>query len=264
MFLKLLKQDFRATARLMMPVYAAAILLALFNRLSLALQNGRVESHFLYVFTQLASVLFVLTMAAIVVMSFVLMIWRFHKNYMTDEGYLMFTLPVNTTELILSKLTIAIGWFICSALVAWIASLIVSHNSDMLDIFGISNVSAFQTPEGRKLLAGGAIFLLLAGICGCLMFYAAMSVGQSFRSHKTFGTVLAFFVFYIVMQILSMILLSGTLSSMAGTMEAMMESGAMINIANGLLWRYIAFEAVFAAVYYAITHWMLSRKLNLQ
>ena len=84
MFLKLLKQDFRATARLMLPVYAAAILLALFNRLSLALQDGRVESHFLYVFTQLASVLFVLTMAAIVVMSFVLMIWRFYKNYMTD------------------------------------------------------------------------------------------------------------------------------------------------------------------------------------
>ncbi len=264
MFLKLLKQDFRATARLMLPVYAAAILLALFNRLSLALQNGRVESHFLYVFTQLASVLFVLTMIAIVVMSLVLMIWRFHKNYMTDEGYLMFTLPVSTTELILSKLTIAIGWFVCSALVAWIASLIVSHNTDMLDLFTINDVSVFQTPEGRKLLAGGLLLLLFAGICGCLMFYAAMSVGQSARSHKTLCTVLAFFAFYIVMQILSAALLSGTLSSLAGTIESMMESDAMLNIANGIVWRYAVFEAVFAVIYYAITHWMLSRKLNLQ
>ena len=211
MYLKLLKQDFRATARLMLPVYAAAILLALFNRLSLALQNGRVESHFLYAFTQLASVLFVLTMIAIVVMSLVLMIWRFHKNYMTDEGYLMFTLPVNTAELIFSKLTVAIGWFVCSALVAWVASLIVSHNTDMLDVFTVNDVSALQTPEGRKLLAGGLLFTLFAGICGCLMFYAAMSVGQSFRSHKTLGTVLTFFAFYIIMQILSAALLSGTL-----------------------------------------------------
>lgn len=264
MFLKLLKQDFRATARLMLPVYAAAILLALFNRLSLALQNGRVESHFLYVFTQLASVLFVLTMAAIVVMSFVLMIWRFHKNYMTDEGYLMFTLPVSTTELILSKLTIAIGWFLCSALVVWAAGLIVSHNSDMLDVFTFGDVSALQTPEGKKLIAGGLLFFVFAGICGCLVFYAAMSIGQSFRSHKTLGTVLAFFAIYIVMQILSAVLLSGTLSSLAGSFEAMMESDAMINIANGLVWRYVAFEAVFAVIFYLVTHFMLSRKLNLQ
>ena len=264
MFLKLLKQDFRATARLMLPVYAAAILLALFNRLSVALQNGRVESHFLYAFTQLASILFVLTMAAVVVMSFVLMIWRFHKNYMTDEGYLMFTLPVSTFELIASKLLIAIGWFVCSAAVVWISSVIVSHNSDMLDVFVVGDVSAFQTPEGRRLLVGGVVFLVLSGLCGCLMFYAAMSVGQSFRSHKTLGTVLVFFAFYIAMQTLSVFLLSGTLSSFAGTLEAVMESDAMLTIANGLVWRYVAFEAVFTAVYYAVTHFMLAKKLNLQ
>lgn len=264
MFLKLLKQDFRATARLMLPVYAAAILLALFNRLSVALQNGRVESHFLYAFTQLASILFVLTMAAVVVMSFVLMIWRFHKNYMTDEGYLMFTLPVSMFELIASKLLIAIGWFVCSAAVVWISSVIVSHNSDMLDVFVVGDVSVFQTPEGRRLLVGGIVFLVLSGLCGCLMFYAAMSVGQSFRSHKTLGTVLVFFAFYIAMQTLSVFLLSGTLSLFAGTLEAVMESDAMLTIANGLVWRYVAFEAVFTAVYYAVTHFMLAKKLNLQ
>ena len=166
MFLKLLKQDFRATARLMLPVYAAAILLALFNRLSLALQDGRVESHFLYMFTQLASVLFVLTMAAIVVMSFVLMIVRFHRNYMTDEGYLMFTLPVSTAELIFSKLLTAIFWFLCSVLIFWVSTVIVSHNSDMLDVFVVGDISAFRTPEGKRLLLGIALFLALAGICG--------------------------------------------------------------------------------------------------
>ena len=264
MFLKLLKQDFRATARLMLPVYAAAILLALFSRFSVALQSGRVESHFLYIFTQLASVLFVLTMAAVVVMSFVLMIVRFHRNYMTDEGYLMFTLPVNTAELIFSKLLTAIFWFVCSALIFWASTVIVSHNSDMLDIFVVGDVSAFQTAAGKRLLLGAVLFLAFAGICGCLMFYAAMSVGQSFRSHKTLGAVIAFFVFYIVMQTLSAVLLSGSLSSLAGTLESVMESDAMMTIGNGLVWRYVAFEAVFSAVYYAITHFMLARKLNLQ
>ena len=264
MFLKLLKQDFRATARLMLPVYAAAILLALFNRLSLALQDGRVESHFLYMFTQLASVLFVLTMTAIVVMSFVLMIVRFHRNYMTDEGYLMFTLPVSTAELIFSKLLTAIFWFLCSVLIFWVSTVIVSHNSDMLDIFVVGDISAFRTPEGKRLLLGIALFLALAGICGCLLFYAAMSIGQSFRSHKTLGTVLAFFALYIVMQVLSSVLLSGTLSSLAGTLESVMQTDAMMTIGNGLIWRYVAFEAVFSAVFYTITHLMLARKLNLQ
>lgn len=264
MFLKLLKQDFRATARLMLPVYVAAVLLAILSRLGPALQSGRVDGGFLYIFTQLMSILFVLAMFAVVIVSFVLMIWRFKRNLMSDEGYLMFTLPVSTGELIWSKLIVAIAWFFCSAVVVSLCALLVSYKNDMLDIFTSFNLSGFSDAQQRSMLLGVICSVLVTGVNLCLMFYAAMAVGQSFRSHKTLMTVVFFFVFYIVVQLLSSVVLSGTLTSVAGSLESMLENDAVYSVANALLWRTTAFNAVVAAVYYAITHFMLSKRLNLQ
>lgn len=264
MFLKLLKQDFRATARLMLPVYVAAVLLALLSRLGPALQSGRVEGGFLYVFTQLMSILFVMAMFAVVIVSFVLMIWRFKRNLMSDEGYLMFTLPVSTGELIWSKLIVAIVWFFCSAVVVSLCAMLVSYKNDMLDVFTSINLSGFSDAQQRSMILGVICSVLVTGVNVCLMFYAAMSVGQSFRSHKTLMAVVFFFVFYIVVQILSASVLSGTLSSVAGTLEDIMEQDAVYSVASALLWRTTAFNAVIAAIYYVITHLMLSKKLNLQ
>ena len=98
---KLLKQDFRATARIMLPLYAAVPVLGLFTNLITRLcenQNG----FLIRAIGALVSFVFSLSLIAAVVTTVVLMILRFYRNLMTDEGYLMFTLPVSTTELIFS------------------------------------------------------------------------------------------------------------------------------------------------------------------
>ena len=46
------------------------------------------------------------------------MVYRFYKNLMTDEGYLMFTLPVSRSQLIWSKLIVSMAWGILSAVLA--------------------------------------------------------------------------------------------------------------------------------------------------
>lgn len=108
---KLLKQDFRATARIMLPLYAAVPVLGLFTNLITRLcenQNG----FLIRTIGALVSFVFSLSLIAAVVTTVVLMILRFYRNLMTDEGYLMFTLPVSTTELIFSKLIVSIVWFL--------------------------------------------------------------------------------------------------------------------------------------------------------
>lgn len=108
---KLLKQDFRATARIMLPLYAAVPVLGLFTNLITRLcenQNG----FLIRAIGALVSFVFSLSLIAAVVTTVVLMILRFYRNLMTDEGYLMFTLPVSTTELIFSKLIVSIVWFL--------------------------------------------------------------------------------------------------------------------------------------------------------
>ena len=268
MFLKLLKQDFRATARLMLPVYAAAILLALFNRLSLALQDGRVESHFLYMFTQLASVLFVLTMAAIVVMSFVLMIVRFHRNYMTDEGYLMFTLPVTKGQLIWSKLLVSVFWAVVSGLVGILASFILSVGTDAQDVLFNLHLSRFFEP----FTTGQSVVIVLVIVAAILLYlaytylrcYAAMAVGQSFGNHKLLLSVVFYIVFGIAESIVLVTLLSNVLteSNIINALEA--ASAEPFAAVMSTIGRFDVTYLILCTVYFVITYLFFRKKLNLQ
>lgn len=55
---------------------------------------------------------------ALGVLTIVVTIQRFRKNLLGDEGYLMFTLPVSTSSLILSKCITALIYAVLSFIVA--------------------------------------------------------------------------------------------------------------------------------------------------
>ena len=261
MFLKLVKQDFRATARLMLPVYAAAIVLAVFVRVYDAVGDRLPNSGFVNLFGGLVTFLFSLAMIATVFMSFILMIWRFHKNYMTDEGYLMFTLPVTTAQLIFSKLLVAVGWFFCSGLVSTVASAIAAWRGGSIEVIGFDELPMEQL---RQVAASSIVTVLISGVAFCLMLYACMAIGQSFRRHKGLMSVGFFFVFYVVMQIVGVSMIAGMLHGAPDSMVMMTDTAQMLAFTNKMMWRFAAFSAVFGVIYYAITHYMLAKKLNLQ
>lgn len=95
---KLIKHEFRATGRLMAPLFGALLLLAVFSRVAnQILQQVPNPTRVLYIVSVLLAIVYVLAGLGVMVFSTVLMIKRFHQNFLTDEGYLMFTLPVSAT-----------------------------------------------------------------------------------------------------------------------------------------------------------------------
>ena len=106
MFLRLLKQDLRATARVMIVLYAVVLVLSGATRVTTSFMDQNVGGLLVVVFARLLVILFAVAVAACVVMTFVLMIIRFYKNFLTDEGYLMFTLPVTKGQLIRSPVLV--------------------------------------------------------------------------------------------------------------------------------------------------------------
>lgn len=58
-----------------------------------------------------AAVVFAVVMTVIPLMSVWLVVQHFQRNLFGSEGYLMFTLPVRATELLLSKLVTTVIWF---------------------------------------------------------------------------------------------------------------------------------------------------------
>ncbi|TQW45448.1 ABC transporter permease, partial [Clostridioides difficile] len=107
---KLLKYELKASGRIFIPLYIAILIVAVFNGIFMNTNILQVQGIGILVLTSLFMALGVLTI--------VVTIQRFRKNLLGDEGYLMFTLPVSTSSLILSKCITALIYAVLSFIVA--------------------------------------------------------------------------------------------------------------------------------------------------
>ena len=128
MLRKLLKHEFRATGRIMLPMYLVLLVTALGSNLAgRKMLDGPDILNTLGVLIVMA---FGFAICGVMLMSFVLMIQRFYKNLLQDEGYLMFTLPASVHQHIWSKLIVSSVWFIVTVLAIIAASLVVAYQED--------------------------------------------------------------------------------------------------------------------------------------
>ena len=268
MFSKLLKHEFRATARILLPVYLlpviAALLFTLFIRLA-----GSYESVALEIMSGLASTIYIITVFGAGIVTFVLMVYRFYKNYMTDEGYLMFTLPVTTDQLICSKLLAAFVWSLLSNAVVLLSLFIPAIGrgfwkdftktvADMLEFLLRDFTYAEIVGHGIRII----VLFALATVSGFLMVYAAISLGHSFADHKILLSVVFYIAFMIVLQIFFSF--GGTFGiiglSESGILDGITFKGAL----NGLFITGLLTSLITGGIFYLVTHLMLRKRLNLQ
>ena len=140
---------------------------------------------------------------------------RFYKNFFTDEGYLMFTLPVKTSELLLSKLLVAVLWRFISILFIWlsivgIASVAVSHLSDtgivqffreFTDLFQELFSLDYLTIPLPVLFIWIALFGICEQIFSILFIYTCICLGQLWGRHKIGGAIISYFVLRFIFRL---------------------------------------------------------------
>ena len=116
MLRKLLKHEFRATGRIMLPLFGILLLVSVgANFSSRGMLNS--DSSLLRTLGTIFIMLFIVGIFAVGIISFVLMINRFYKNLLQDEGYVMMTLPVCVHQQIWSKLIVSTVWFAATVVV---------------------------------------------------------------------------------------------------------------------------------------------------
>ena len=112
---KLIKHEFRATAREVLGLYAIVLVITVVLKGMLEIQNiFHVDNGIMSMLTAVTIFAFVLGIIAVILGSFILMIKRFYDNMLKDEGYLSFTLPVSVGQHIASKSIISYVWMILS------------------------------------------------------------------------------------------------------------------------------------------------------
>ena len=264
MLTKLLKHEFRATARIMGPLYLVLLAVALgFNFSARLMDSGNFVLNMLAALVVMA---YVVAITAVFIVAFILMLQRFYKNLLGDEGYIMFTLPASVHQQIWSKLIVSAVWFLATGLAVVAASFIlVAQQGFWQDIlWGIRQM--FQGLTAYYAFNGTAFLLELLGLIFvaccvlCLAFYAAMAIGHSFANHKVLCSVLSFLGLQFVMQLLSGGLLIGTNYNRIFVLPS---QDAVLAMHSAML-TLIVSTAVFGAIYYVITVFFLKKHLNLE
>lgn len=288
----LIRYEFKATSRTYGGLYLALLVVAALLGLSARLDSGPA--------TMWDTAALVLTIvygalcAAIAVITILQIIDRFQKNLMGREGYLMHTLPVTESQLIVSKLLTSVVWAVCGVAVGLLSMVVLcctaalngAFFAELNELFSALS-EAWKRMDEQDMASLGLLFqTLLAwvvlflswGICLVLRIYASCMVGHQFKKHPTAAGILAFFVLSTVQGWLADLLdtagvmsLSITVGSRSDAPEqiALLGNNLMSHFStSGMLWLSVlvtvAVYAVFGAGYFYLTVWLMKHRLDLE
>lgn len=272
MLRKLMKHEFRATGRTMLPLYLILLATSVGANIS---TRGLMESehHILDILGGLLVTAFVVAIMAVCIMAMVVMVQRFYKNLLQDEGYVMLTLPVSVHQHIWSKLIVSAVWFAATGVMVVLACGVMAFDIDFVKNFWDGLVDMFRQISAYYAFNGAAFlveFLLLCfvGCCAmCLQFYAALAAGHSRPNHKMAWSVGFFFAFQFAVQFLGGMLIVALDESPIHLWLLGLTSGWHLNgvSATHLMMMFlIVVSAVYGAIFYFVTTFFLKKHLNLE
>lgn len=280
MLAKLLKYEMKASARTLIPLYIGMIAVAAVTAVQLMLlatdgsQNFRalVMMGAYQKANTISAICFLLQFAfcvALTVMTGIIVVQRFNKNLIGDEGYLMFTLPVSHSQLILSKLLAALLWMVIDLVVMGLAGIITVLPLIVMMGEEVDLMNEFQYMwnywiSGQVPVLGMVTVNMLAGmVATVLMVYTAIMIGQmeQFNQHRVAAAVIAFFGLNWVFDAIAAFLgRSGSLmmNMVLGFGPGMSDGNFMHLLGISLLWNILQIAVCFLG-----TRYLMQKKLNL-
>ena len=274
---KLLKHEFKVTSRYFFPMFLALAAATLLLKLSLIFSEDSIflslEMMSLIHFIQGLFVLaYVLVVLGICFLSVFLLVRRFYVNMFGDEGYLTHTLPVTGGQLLNCKLICSLTW-IFSLLPAGLLSFFILFAGT--DFFAEAGFILNSFSEELFILqtsgfhVGLIIFELIIGavitvVCSLLSYYLAITLGQHFMgNHRLAGSVLFYFVLSIISSAIS--------SVFTAVLEFSLNSWYSVTVTPDMVQRLlllvlgaaILISIIQGLVYYFLTRYLLTKKLNL-
>lgn len=259
--LKLLKYEWKACARICLPTYGAILLLAFCNRILNAanmFDPNTVSIFYFLRFIAIAAYSCMLMLAFGV--TIVILIQRFYKNLLGDEGYLMFTLPVTVSQHIASKALVALVMCILSGITTLLSVFILNPHIEDFNI-------VFFLDDGTNFLHVLEFFFLcmLCIICAILFAYFCISLGHLAKKHRIAMAIVWYFVLSNAAQIIMAIFLSSPLADMffegLGNIVNPLPPTVQVHL---MLLSFCAIVAAAGAALFFGIRYILTNRLNLE
>lgn len=272
---KLLKHEFTATGRIMLPALAAVTGITLLANLLLRFGDALAQK------LRLLSALFVLVIVAAVVaviaveiLTIVLMVLRFYRHILGPEGYLTHALPVNVHQLVWSKIIVSAVWIVVTNLLVFLLFMLTLSFAGQLNLAEIFRgfpswreivevLGQLGISEARisTLILEIVLMILASLLVTCLHFYAAMTLGHIFPKNKILLSVLIFVGINVVFSVLSMVGSFGLQTLLRDSVYAGFDD-AMVMLVR-LFDFALILQLIEAAILYFATTLGLKKGLNL-
>ncbi|MBQ8782502.1 MAG: hypothetical protein IJZ57_01870 [Clostridia bacterium] len=277
MMLKLLKNDFISTGRIMGVIY---IIVAGISAGTLVSHYAKSQSDMTVVEAMGVALLLVVSLC-LFVLTVVFVLSDFQKTLYGEQGYLTFTLPVKSWMILTSKVLVATVWFVI-ALVALLASLwvtvvvlkeeILGENYDLimgvLDQIATVNVASMIFSVVISIIL---YFVQFAFFTITVFFTSTVANTRHFQKKPIFWTIV-FFVpiagvatkiaeFINSKIVFSLFFIDGKMSLITDNLEYMRlqaNGNSPVDIASIFVYLILG-----AGVFFA-THYIMSKKVNIR
>lgn len=270
---KLLKYEFKATGRVLLPLYGALLVMSVLIGAGLGDWMGKIPWGSWYgVVYGLMMLLYGCVFGAALVVTVLLLIQRFYKNLLRDEGYLMNTLPVAPWQNVAAKLICATVWSVVGIGAATLSVFLMGMDdgADWLAFFhDFGQIMAMMTEEYGANVAlfavEGVLAVLVALAQSIVSVYLALAIGHMANRAKIMWSVVAY-VGISVVEYLGVMLameLDSKLHLMDYVMQVILRNDEVL-VAHGLIDGFSLLNVLLGGAMFAATAWILKRRLNLE
>lgn len=262
---KLIKYEFKATGRIFLLLFLALLMFAGITKFISIVGLDKWDTPAI-----ISMAIYIIIMVGMFVMTFIMMIQRFNKNLLCDEGYLMLTLPVKPWKHIVSKLLVSMLWIISSGFIAFISILIIALEKDVITKISEGFVTFYhivfeKLGSSAYLLSFEIIIVLFTSLAsGILIVYASIALGHLFSQHKMLASFGAFIVLNTLTQVfLKLISLTPVISYFSNILVTSNDLIGMQSVLQMVIAFVIVITSFLCIAYFTITNFILSKRLNL-
>lgn len=267
---KLLKHDFKALFRNYGLLFIALFGVTFLYKLYLLLPRNIV----LEFTNSLMGVLYVVVILGCLFGTVVINIVRFYKNLVTDEGYLTFTLPVSSKQIIASKLISSLVMDILMAFAVLLSTLVLRSNLPVLAEMYQSIEEALHqianSAEWRTLVVSVVGYITLACIYTQMGAFTAVAIGQTNRTHKIAAGVGAYALIYFITQcVMGVVVFLWALKFHLYNTNIVITNFEvtpieLLHAASGLFFIVGVVAVVLGVACFFLTDYLFAKKLNLE
>lgn len=277
---KLIKHEFKATARLFIPIFilVTAITVAVRFLADILYDFNEQGTKSGEIFSMIIAFIFgaalVIGIICLILSGPAVSLYRFYKNVYTDEGYLTNTLPVKPVSILASKLITGIVWTIISGVIVALCYCIFVTSSkislftvDYDDINNSAYISALFDfiSDNIWFIISFMIFGLISVIMSISSVYVSVSIGNLVNRHKVLISLVVYFCLTIVlgMAIGIILVLAGTDIYETNRVFENTETFKLSGEYTVMMWIYSAVLFIISLIELFVTHLIMKHKLNL-